>query len=194
MANISLSSIKKEHLVLLSIILIIAIFFGAYRNVLKPLLGRIKKGSAQIEQKRKDFQRARVGPESLKTLEAEITEIKNQADYYQQRLERSIEVPQILKELNQIAERLRVKIISVNPLQQKETLLPGEEEILLEAPIRIKLQCGYHQLGIFINHIENSARFMKITALKINADRQSLWTHQAELVVTSYGLISNQGS
>lgn len=190
MANLDLSKIKKEHLVLICAILAVVIVFAAYKNIFTPLLGKIKDVSVQKQQRQRDIQKAKVGPEVLKELEEELDEIKARIDYYRQGLLVKPDVPQILKELNQIAERLRIKFVSVNPLERKETILPGAGELLLQIPIRIKLQCGYHELGIFINKIENLPRFMKITELKINADSGNIWTHQAELVITSYSLIA----
>lgn len=189
MANLDLSKVKKEHLVLISIILSIFIFFAAYKNVFSPLLGKIKDVNLQIEQRKMNIQKAKVSPQSLKALEDEIEGIKTKLADYESELQASIEVPQMLKEFNQMAERLKIKIVSVNPLEERETLVPGSEQFLLEVPIRIKLQCGYHEVGVFINQIENSPRFMRITELKINASPQEVWTHQAELVVTSYKLV-----
>ena len=190
MANIDLSKLKKEHLVLIYIILFVAIAFAAYKNVFNPMRGKIKEVSAQIEQRKGNIQKAKVSPEVLENLEAEIDRLNTQIGYYQQSLQASADVPQILGELNQMAERLNVKIVSVNPLERKETILPGGEGVLTQIPIRLKLQCGYHGLGIFINQIENSSRFMKITQLKIGAEAKSIWEHQAELVITSYRLVS----
>ena len=191
MQNIDLSKIKKEYLALICMILIAVITFLAYKNTFAPMLARIKKVSAQIEQRKMNIQKAKVGPQALKKLEKEVDIYKSQVDYYQQKLKAKANMPQILRELNQMAERLKIKFVSVNPLERKETLLPGGEEFLLQIPIRIKLECEYHQLGIFINQIENSLRLMKITELKISADSKNIWTHQAELVITSYLLVSN---
>ncbi|MCQ9208018.1 MAG: type 4a pilus biogenesis protein PilO [Omnitrophica bacterium] len=190
MLNLDLTKVKKEHLLVISIILIITIGLVAYNNVLKPLLGRISVVSGQIKEKKRKIQRAEVSFQTLAVLEDEIRAIKIKSDYYEQKLQAPAEMPQILKELNQMAERLKVKIVSVNPLEREETVLPGSEEFLLETPLRIKLQCGYHQLGVFINQIENSTRLMKISELKISSDSRDIWTQQVELVVTNYGLVS----
>lgn len=186
--KIDLNKIKKEHLLIGCIILIAAIAFLSYRNIFKPLMGKSKKVSKQIEQRKRDIQGAEVGPDSLKELEAEIERLKTQINYYQQRLASEADVPQILKELNQIAERLKIEFVSVTPFTSEEIPLPGGEEFIFQKPIKISLRSGYHPLGIFINRIENSSRFMKITELKINTDSKDTWKHQVELVITSYGL------
>lgn len=192
MPKIDLSRIKKEQLSLTCIILAAAIAFFAYTTVFSPLLGKIKKLSGQIEQREKNIQKAKIDPQALKKLEDEANEIRTRVNYYKQGLQALTDVPQILKELNEIAERLRIKFVSVNPLKREKTALPGGKDYLLFSPIKIKLQCGYHQLGIFINEIENAQRLMKITKFKINAGRANIWVHQAELEITSYSLVSNE--
>ena len=190
--NIDLSKIKSEYLLAICAILIVAILFLSYNNIFKPLLGKIKQASEQIEQTERDIQRAKLSPGSLKSLGADIEKLKPQIDYYQRKLTSKVDVPQILKELNQIAEPLKIKIVSVNPLVKEEIPLPSGEEFIFQVPIRISLKCGYHQLGIFINKIENSSRFMKIAELKINAVSRDIWAHDIELVITSYGLGSKE--
>ncbi len=190
--NIDLSKIKSEYLLAICAILIVAILFLSYNNIFKPLLGKIKQLSEQIEQTERDIQRAKVSPDSLKSLGAKIERLKTQIDYYQRKLTSKVDVPQILKELNQIAEPLKLKIVSVNPLVKEEIPLPGGEEFIFQVPIRISLKGGYHQLGIFINKIENSTRFMKIADLKLTAVSRDIWAHDIELVITSYGLGSKE--
>ena len=187
--NIDLSKVKKEYMALAYVILAVIIVFVAYKNIFTPLLKKSGEMSTQLEQRKRDIQKAKISPQALKELEDEINGIKTRVAYYQQKLPALADIPQILKELNQIAEGLKIKFDSVNPLERKESFLPGDEELLIEIPIRIKMQCGYHQLGIFINQLENSTRFMKIMELKLNANARNVWEHRVELVISSYRLI-----
>lgn len=191
MRNIDLGKIKKEYLILICAVLFVSIAFFFYKNVFSPLQNKIKRVCAQVEQKKRDIQKAELNPRILEELEDELAKIQMQIDFYQDKLQAQADMPQILKELNQITGRLDIKIVSVNPLEKREAPLPDGKESIVQIPIRIKLQCGYHQLGIFINQIENSPRFMKITELKINADSKNVWRQEVELVIASYRLVAN---
>jgi len=190
--NIDLSKIKKEHLLIGCIVLIITIALLAYQNIFKPLSGRISDTSAQIQQKENAIQRAKTSPQALENIEKEMAQIQSKVDSYQQKLEGVADVPKILRDLNQIAELQRIRFVSVTPMERKQIALPGGEEFILQVPIRIKLQCGYHTLGIFINQIENFPRLMKVTDLRITADTKDVWSHQVELAVSSYGMVSKE--
>lgn len=192
LSNIDFSRVKKEHLVLICTALIAGVILFSYKNIFNPLLGKIKTVSTQIEQRKNDIQRAKIAPQDLSEHEQEIEELRTQIDYFQKRLEGKVNMPQILKELNQLAEQLKIKFISVNPLEGKDTPLPGEEESLFQLPIKIKLRSGYHQLGIFINQIENLSSFMKVTGFKLSADSRDIWVHQAELTITTYRLVGEK--
>ncbi|MBN2096909.1 MAG: type 4a pilus biogenesis protein PilO [Candidatus Omnitrophica bacterium] len=192
LSSIDLSKIKKEHLLLGGAVFLLLVSWVIFNNVFKPLAGKIKAVSEQIEERKRTAQLGEISPQALKDLEKETKAIRAQLDYYQDRLSATPDVPQLLKELNQIAERLKIKISSVTPFSREETLLPGKTELLLQTPLKIKMQCGYHELGIFINRVENSPRFMEITGLKINADSKDIWQHQVELELVSYALVSGQ--
>jgi len=187
--KIDLNKIKKEYLFAIFSAAIILIAFFAYKSIFTPLLGKIRDVSAQIEIRKGNIQRAKISPDSFEELEEEIEGLKPRIEYYHRNLQALPDIPQILKELNRIGERLKIKFVSIHPLEREETLLPGGEESLLQIPIKLNLKCGYHQLGIFINELESPPRFMKIRELKINADPKNVWVHQAELVITSYILV-----
>jgi Tfp pilus assembly protein PilO len=187
--KIDLNKIKKEYLFIIFGVLIIFIAFFAYKAVFSPLLGKIRSVSAQIEVKKGNIRKAKISPDRFKELEEEIEGLKPRIDYYYRNLQALPDIPQILKELNRIGERLKIKFVSIHPLEREETLLPGGEESLLQIPIKLNLKCGYHQLGIFVNELESPPRFMKIRELKINTDPKNVWMHQAELVITSYMLV-----
>jgi Tfp pilus assembly protein PilO len=190
--NIDLSKIKKEHLALLCLVLIIGIIFFAYRNIFQPLQKSMEQVSAKLQKTEIDIKMARISPENLKKLENNVSEINTEISHYVRRLSTHADVPQILKELNGIAERLDIKFVSVKPQKEQGVLLPLGKEVLLQIPINIRLQCGYHQLGVFINQIESSTRFMKITKLKIHTEQRNIWQHQVELDISSYNLVPTE--
>ncbi|MFC1632212.1 type 4a pilus biogenesis protein PilO [Candidatus Omnitrophota bacterium] len=185
--NIDLSKIPKKSWVLICVFLILAICAFSYNIVFYPMLSKIKDLSVQVQQRKRIIQKAEVDPEYFGDLSSEIELLKSTMKTYQQELMALTEVPQILKELNQIAAGLDIKFVSVDPLEREKLMLPGAREQLLRFPIKVKLQCGYHQLGVFINRIESSAQFMQISDLKISLDSRDIWTHQVELVITNFG-------
>jgi len=191
LSKIDLSKLKKEHLIVICVLLVIAVIFFFYQSIFRPLTGEIGRASRQIGQRERDIQRAKTAPK-LKDLEGEIRAIEGELKVYQQGLKAPTDIPQILETLDKIARRQKIEFISLTPLEAKEVLLPRGEEFLLEVPIRMQLRCGYHELGIFINQIENADRVMKVTGLKVKVDSSNIWSHQVELVVASYRIVPKE--
>ena len=191
LSGIDLSRLKSEHLIVICVLLTIAIIFFSYQSIFKPLVGEIKETSRQIEQRERDLQRAKTA-QNLEDMEKEIKAIKEELMVYQQRLNAPIDIPQVLEVLDSIAKHQKIEFISVTPLEAKEVLLPRGEEFLLEVPIEMQLRCGYHALGVFINQIENADRVKKVTDLRMKVDSSNIWSHQVELVVVSYRVVSRE--
>jgi len=188
MLKFDLSRISKKEWVLIYIFAVLIIASVSYNFIFYPLIAEIKSISGEIARKKADIQRARIKPQSLERHEQEIKELRLQMDDYHRNLRALTDVPYILKGLNQLAEQLNIKFVSVTPLEKEKILLPGDREYLLLVPIRVRLKSGFHELGAFINQIESSAQFMKVTELKIDSDPRDIWLHQIELVITSFGL------
>lgn len=189
-SDLALKKVKPEYALLICIVLIIAIPLFYYKNVFRPIIERNGALSRQIAQRKEDIERAKVGPEALGSLEEEIKQLNPQIEDYQNKLQTKADIPQMLKELNNLAEQLGIKFVSVNPQDRITQPLPETAELLVQIPIKIKLNGGYHEVGKFINNIENLSRFMKVTDLKIEQDPQNIWVHHADLVITSFGLVS----
>ncbi len=189
LSSIDLSKLKKGHLIVTCALLIIVIMFFSYQSIFRPLAGEIKETSRQLGQKERDLQRAKRVVD-LEGLEKGIKAIKGELGIYQQGLKAPADIPQILEALDKVARRQRIEFTSLTPLEAKEVLLPWGEESLLEVPIKMQLRCGYHELGIFINQVENAGRFMKVTNLRVKADSGNIWSHQVELVIASYSIAS----
>lgn len=57
-----------------------------------------------------------------------------------------------------------------------------------EVPITITAKSGYHQLGAFINRVENGKRLMKVADVDITFDNMNKTEHNVELLVMTYVL------
>ncbi len=187
MAVSGLGQIKKENLAALSVIAVALIIVVSYQLILSPLLFKVRDIAGQLAQRKRDVQTAQISPEALAKLEQEIAQVKEGMRYYHKRLQTEAGIPEMLKELNQIAGDLNIKFAGVKPKDAQRISLSADAGVLVQIPIAVELKCGYHQLGQFINRIESSStRFMKVTELKVSSNTQDIWVHNVELVITTY--------
>lgn len=79
-----------------------------------------------------------------------------------------------------------VKIVAIKP--QRSEKAEQASDVYTELPIDIEATSGYHQLGYFINRLENADRFMKIKNLRIEASDDDVLKHDISLVVSAFVL------
>ncbi len=132
---------------------------------LKAMVVELKRDWANID----SFQ------ERLNQLNAKIA-------YYEKRLPEEKDVPAFLEFLSQAARRIDIELTGIQPLEQnKDAAL-----LYYKVPISLSAQCGYHQLGRFINELEQADRFVKINQIRILAQPQLPDVHFVQLIIVTY--------
>jgi len=100
------------------------------------------------------------------------------------------EIPLLLQDITDMANRNNVKILQLNPA--REVVVgrgkKGATAVSALKPnlIALDLICDYHDLGAFINDIENAIKFMAVEELKISQDSGSMFQQSVMLVIKTY--------
>ena len=130
-------------------------------------------------------------PSYLKTLEEQKSKA---ASGGMCRLIQEGEMPNLLESLSAKANSAGVKIIGITPLATAEGALSAAGGVYKEAQIVIVAKSGYHELGVFINKIENADRFMRISDISIISNRASPKKHDVKLLISAYILTPEKGA
>lgn len=171
--------------------IVIAVSF--YFLAIRPKLSTISQISKDIKQKEsalgKDVgyaEQEKKQREWVERVKKRISELKSKIDYYEKMLPVEKDIPYLLQYLSQVARETEVKMIQIEKLAEIES---GEGQTLyLTVPVVITLKGGYHNLGLFINKLENAERFMKIETISVSSDKESPLAHKAYLLVCTYML------
>lgn len=107
--------------------------------------------------------------------------------YYGLRLPRERNVEWLRKEVTELAKQAQIKIVSVEPQA------PRDKGIYIQLPVKMVLDCSYHQLGSFISKLESSKEFIKLDSLRFKIAEKSEKEEvkplaRAELMVSSFYL------
>jgi len=112
----------------------------------------------------------------------------------QERFLEQRQIPVFLEELSKLAEEADVKLNSLklpkaavgsdwkaasaaSPARKKASVEDKYEKV----PIFIEAECGFHELGSFINKLENAKRFIGIADMEIAAQKDSVKLHKVSL-------------
>ena len=100
---------------------------------------------------------------------------------------REEEIPLLLQDITDIANKNNVKIIQIKPGKDpkaKEEIVAGSR--ILPVMIKLDLYCSYHPLGSFINALENADKFMLIQEIKILTSPNDYLCQDAVVIIKAY--------
>ena len=120
-------------------------------------------------------------PSVKKNVENKITELtRNREEIFKKFFNNDEE---ILKHINRSAEAANVSVKSLEP-QDKIKIMSGDKNTTLsELPVKIKLNCDFKQLLIFLAQIENPQKYIRIEEINILNNSQDTWNHSVQLLL-----------
>ena len=133
---------------------------------------------------------------AARSLIAEKGKLKDKAEEYDKKIElyekklpAQQEIPALLENLSKMAKNANITIIGITPAASKTAKeKKNQNQVYKEIPILIKAKSGYHELGRFLNNLENADRFMKVTDISIKANAALPKKHDVQLMVYTYAL------
>lgn len=138
---------------------------------------KIKKVKSELSAGRKDVA-------SFYDLSARYENLKKAKELEAKQFIHEDEALALLGSLSNLAQDNNVVISQINPQKgamPKEINSPMGKFYILQ--VIVNAQAGYHNLGKFLNQIENDPRFMKIITLDINQDSRDYLHHFIRLKI-----------
>ena len=104
------------------------------------------------------------------------------------------EIPKILDNIAFLASKTKVKITQVMPIKEsQELVLSTDDGKYYSIPILLNARGGYHDLGRFINRIEQDRIFMTITDVDIVAASDDPVRHSTTMKIKAFILERAEG-
>lgn len=172
------SKIRCTIIILLSILYIVVFLIPQVRAFSRKW-SEDTKIKADITNVQKDWT-------NISLFKKEISQLNEKITSYEKMLPGEKEMPAVLAYLSDAAKKMDIRIDEIKPIEEENKKGAGSPSFYNEAPIMLKAECGYHQFGRFLNDLENAARFMKISNLKIVANPARPNVHYVQLTVVTY--------
>lgn len=180
--KISLQKVNPQAInalvVILVIVLYLGLFLGSKIKQISYLLPQVSQLKAKITNTEKDWA-------NIDAFKKKISQLNEKIDYYEKRLPSEKEVPVVLEYLSSSARKLNVRITEIEPVEQSGDKA-DKSLIYYNVPILLRAECGYHQLGRFLNELERADRFMKISDIEIETDLYRGNPLYVELTIVTY--------
>lgn len=191
--SIDLKSPQTQALLATVLISLIAVAAYIY-FVFIPQFVRVFALSGDAQKVRLELKSARLVTADMDKLKKSLKEHSEKVESYEKKLPAQQEIPTLLEDLSGMAKDSKIKIVSIVPAMSyfNEEKTGNKEQIYQEIPILITAKSGYHQLGHFLDSLENSDRFMKVVDIGIKANKASPKEHDVELIVCTYVLLAQK--
>lgn len=87
-------------------------------------------------------------------------------------------------EISGLAKDSRVKLMQIKPGKiGKEEARDAEGRSYYKMPIELELECAYHSLGIFVNKLESSVRYVRLLNLEINSVNEAPFEYPVRMTI-----------
>jgi len=191
--SIDLNNPQTRTLLLTVLISLIAAALYIY-FVFIPQFVRVFALSGDIGKMRLELKSAQALVANMDKLKNDLKENSEKVELSEKKLPAEQEIPTLLEDLSSMAKDSKIRILSIVPVMSYLTgdRSGNKSQIYREIPILITAKSGYHQLGRFLNSLENAGRFMKVVDIGIKADKASPKEHDVELIVCTYILLSQK--
>ena len=161
---------------------LILIFLLDYFLVMSPQLKTLRTLNPKLGTMSTDIKSAKDGIAKLNQYRQDISKLNEQQDKANRRVITKEEVNWVLETISRIALDEHVRIDQIMPLKGSETvLLTNKDGKYYTLPIMVNARCGYHDLGRFLNRIENGDVFLSVNDLSFAASGDDTSRHVAKL-------------
>lgn len=166
--------------------IVIAVLY--FQFLLLPQVTRVFHAVASSNSISSELNKSKSEISRMGEFSKKIDSYKDKVNSYEKMLPAEQEIPALLENLSTMAKSSNIKIVGITPVETAEgkTQKAG---VYQEIPILISAKSGYHELGSFLSHLENSDRFMKVGNISIKSNNATPKKHDIDLLVLTYVLL-----
>ena len=147
---------------------LLLVFLLDYFLLMSPQLKTLAKINPEIKIIQEDITKARNNMQRLSQYEGQVRKYTADIERENVKVEPRDDVPLILEHISRIASEHKVKINQIMPnVIDSEIVLENDERVYYDLPIDLEAKATYHDLGRFVNAIEQGSIFLKVGELTI---------------------------
>ncbi len=181
--NIQLNQQKK----ILIVIFFVLIIFVDTSYILKAQRAGLKSLDPKISKLNTDLVNLNLGLENMRLAKNKPGLATQKKIMRSSKIIRENQISELLQEISNAANKFNVKIAQISPSRQVQSgkTAIGQDK-LTPMLINLDLVSDYHNLGRFIQSLENSSFFIGVQELEISAQLPDYMKQKIKLVLKTY--------
>lgn len=154
-----------------------------YWMIAAPVLFVSQKTMPGLSASKQELKELRDDLENRVLIDKNWSNIKQKNQTLEQALISADEMPALLENLSKQAREAGLRIISLKP---GERSLAKDNDISVCIPIEIHALAGTHELGFFVEKLENGKTFFRVQDLRIAANPNEAKRHLVQITLEVY--------
>jgi Tfp pilus assembly protein PilO len=182
--NLDNIQLDKQKQVLI-IIFCVLIVYADLNYILKAQIAGLKKLDPKISRLEKDLKNLNRELENMRVAKGKPALEARKAASRSSKIITESQISGLLQDISNEANKFDIRIIQIRPSRETgKSAIAGDK--FTPTLINLDLICDYHNLGKFINSLENSPVFMGVAELKISARMPDYLKQKVTLVIRTY--------
>lgn len=173
-------ALDSKKIILILIISIMFLYLD-FNFLLKAQLNWVKKSSDGIVKIENDLKALDLGLKKMQDLKSQQ---KNLPKVKAKKIIFDSELPSLLHDISKIGKANNVRILQIKLFH--ETQKAAASFKFIPVSISLDLVCGYHNLGKFVNDLENDQTFISVESFKIEAQPEDVLKQRVSLTLKTY--------
>lgn len=175
-------------LIVVGLVVLLDVFF-----ILKPQFNKITK--EYLPKKREIIQELKAFKEGVKTspgVAVKLQQLETNVEESLSQLTSEQDIPGFLSWISSVARDNKVRLMEIKPLKELKIKRKAKDaagslkDRYYLLPVQLNLESGYHQLGSFLNQLEQGRYFIRLADLMVKANSKSTITHDINLKLETF--------
>jgi Tfp pilus assembly protein PilO len=195
MANLKLNKSKIIALVdkvamdkkniILAVIVGLTLIYVDFSFVLKPQLQASKVIDGKIRERKKEINKVKLDLQASRDIKLEQEKEGKQLSKAKKIISEG-EMPALLKVISDLANKNQVRLNQIKPSRDTKDAKSAKAQKFDTISISLDLTAGYHQLGAFINDMENGDALVWLSDLRVVSNPNDFFHQDVRLIFKAY--------
>lgn len=166
--------------------LAVMVGFGVWNvGFLSPQRRALAKTRPQIQRLHREITDIRKRLDRLPHMEVQVGQWSVSHERSTPALPPEEQVPILLDKIVQAARTAHLHVLTAKPTVDFHEAAPSSSGFL-ELPVVVQASAGYHEIGSFLDTLEQSENLVRVQGLEIRSDPADLWHHQTTVLLLLY--------
>lgn len=184
---INLDILKQKKVISYAVLAVIILILD-FNFVLKPQVSTIIKATPKIKKIASDIKAFKEDQKNLSQLKQTLEAVKRKSVVLNKKIVQEDELLGLAEQISRIGREENIKITQISPTEDIKAKKVGSFSggDIYPVMINVNITGGFHQLGKFINRLENLEQFLKVASIEIKFDKQLYTSQKVNLILGAF--------